>query len=78
MLLRNAIIKINYFNELREHFTCLLLSERHRAWLLLNGFIPVACLNFEKNMKLNPQASEFRILHSHLDDKLYSIVAEEV
>ena len=43
---RNAIIKINYFNQITEDFTCLLLTERKKTWLLLNGFIPIATLNY--------------------------------
>lgn len=70
---KNAIIKINYFNELKQDFTCLLLSERNKIWLLLNGFVPVA--HIDVTQALPHAGTQFRILHSHLDEKLYSVVA---
>ena len=39
---------------------------------MLNGFIPIASLNYEKFF-----SRPFRALYSHLGDRLYSIVAEE-
>ena len=73
-MFRNAIIKINYFNQITEDFTCLLLTERKKTWLLLNGFIPIATLNYENIFPNKP----FRSLHTHLSDRLYSIIAEEI
>lgn len=43
---------------------------------MLNGFIPIAAMDYAPVLA-NTTANRFRILYTHLDTKLYSIVAEE-
>lgn len=69
---RNAIIKINYFREMKQDCTLLLASTAQKVTLLLNGFIPVATLTCGHLGLASP-----RFLQSHYDGSVYSIVAEE-
>jgi hypothetical protein len=57
---------------MKRDFTLLLSSERSRTLLLLNGFIPIAEVDYGKLGLANPA-----LLHANYDGKLRAIVADE-
>lgn len=67
-LLRNAIVKINYFNDMPDEFTLLLAMEKNKLSLLINGFIPVAQLDFTH---LIPHC---RLLHAFYDKRGLKVI----
>lgn len=55
-----------------EEFTLLLASQRHKTLFLLNGFIPIAEVDYSTLDIPSP-----RILHTHYQGTLRAIIAEE-
>lgn len=51
-----------------------MLTEKKKTWFMLNGFIPITSITYAGFFP----GKTIRALHSHLSDRLYSIVAEEV
>ena len=57
---------------MKKQFTLLLSSEKNKTILLINGFIPLAEINYTNIGLSNPKS-----LYSYYDGKIRSIVAEE-
>jgi hypothetical protein len=57
---------------MRKDFTLLLSSEKSKTTLLINGFIPLAEVNYQGIDLVNP-----RVMYSHYDGTIRSVVCEE-
>jgi hypothetical protein len=57
---------------MRTDFTLLLASQKNATVLLLNGFLPIARLDYASLPLVRPA-----LLHCHYDGKLRAVVADE-
>ncbi len=57
---------------MRKDFTLLLASQKNATVLLLNGFLPIAALDYTSLPLANPS-----LLHCHYDGKIRAVVADE-
>jgi hypothetical protein len=56
---------------MRKEFTLLLSSEQAKTLLLLNGFIPIAEVDYSRLGLANPS-----VLHCHYDGSLRAILSD--
>lgn len=57
---------------MRREFSLLLSSQRTKTLLLLNGFLPIAEIDYSRLPLTNPV-----VLHTHYDGTLRAILADE-
>lgn len=57
---------------MKKDFSLLLSSEKEKTLLLLNGFIPLAEIDYSKL-----GLSDANILYSHFDGKIRSILSQQ-